>query len=120
LITPAVSLSVSPTSIGKGGTATFTVSASTPVSNTITVNFQMSGNAVDGSNYALSASQFTIQPGASSATVTLNVMSIGKKSKTATMTLQTGSGYTLFSPTSGSVSMSGSTTKTRNKRHGNF
>jgi len=102
-----VNLSVSPTNVGIGGTATFTVSASTPASNAITVNFQMSGSAIDNSNYTLSANQFTIQPGAISATVTLNVMSVGKKSKTATMTLQAGSGYTLSSPTSESVSMSG-------------
>jgi hypothetical protein len=77
----------------------------------------MSGNAINGSNYALSANQFTIQPGATSATVTLNVMSVGKKKKTATMTLQTGSSYTLSSPTSESVSMSGGSTKTRSRRH---
>jgi hypothetical protein len=65
----------------------------------------MAGNAIDNSNYTLSANQFMIQPGATSATVTLNVMSVGKKKKTATMTLQTGSGYTLSSPTSESVSI---------------
>jgi hypothetical protein len=63
----------------------------------------MGGNAVNGSTYSLDASEFTIQPGTSSATVTLDVRTIGKKAKTATMTLNSGSGYTLSFPSNGSV-----------------
>lgn len=102
---PTVTLSVSPTSVRSGGSATFTVSASAPASNAINVTFRMGGNAVSGSNYSLDAGQFTIQPGTTSATVTLNVLTVGKKAKTATMTLLAGSGYTLSFPTNGSVSM---------------
>jgi len=103
--TVAVRLSVSPTSVRSGGTATFTVSASTPASSTVTVNYRMSGTAIEDSNYSLSASQFTIPSGSSSATVTLNVLSATKRAKAATMSLQPGSGYTLSFPTSASVSI---------------
>ena len=102
---PTVRLSVSPTSVRTGGASTFTVTTSSPVSNVTTVNFRMGGNAVNGSTYSLDANQFTIQPGTSSATVTLDVGTIGKKAKTATMTLNSGSGYTLSFPSNGSVSI---------------
>ena len=103
----AVSLSVSPTTVRSGGSADFTVSTSTPASTAITVNYRMSGNAALGSNYSLSGTpgQFTIEAGASSATVTLDVLTIGRKSKTATMSLQFGSDYTLSGSTSASVSI---------------
>ena len=100
---PAVSLSVSPTTVRSGGSATFTVTASTPAPSTITVSYRMSGNAVQGSNYSLSTSQFTIPAGSNSASVTLDVLSAARKGKTATMNLQPGSGYTLSSPTTASV-----------------
>jgi len=69
------------------------------------VNYSMSGNAVLGSNYSLSADQFTIPAGSTSATITLDVLSAGKKSKTATMRLLAGSGYTLSTPAYASVSI---------------
>ena len=67
----------------------------------------MSGNATLGTNYSLSGTpgQFTIPAGASSATVTLTVTKIGVTGKTATMTLNSGAGYILSSPTSASVFM---------------
>lgn len=67
----------------------------------------MAGNAFQGSNYWLSGTpgQVTIQAGNSSATVTLTELSVGKRSKTATMMLTSGSGYTVSSPTSATVSL---------------
>jgi len=104
----SVSLSVAPSSIRRGGTATFTVSTSQPASNTVTVSYRMSGTAVFGSNYSLSGTpgQFTIQPGSSSATVTLTEFSVGKRGKTATMSLNRGSDYNLSFPTSATVFLS--------------
>jgi hypothetical protein len=103
----SVSLSVAPTSIRTHGTAVFTVTASTPATSSITVNYSISGNAVLGTNYSLSGTpgQVTIQAGASSADVTLTESSIGRRGKTATMTLQSGTGYTLSGSTTGSVFM---------------
>jgi hypothetical protein len=104
---PAVTLSAAPTSIRSGGKSVFTVSVSAPVSNTITVNYSMSGNATLGINYSLSGTpgKVTIQAGASSANVTLTVLSIGYTGKTATMNLTSGTGYTLSGTTTASVFM---------------
>jgi len=97
--TPAVkvNLSVSPTQINEGQTATYTVTASSTVSQSITVGYAMSGNATNGTDYRLSgtANQVTIPAGQSTATVTLKSKADGvtEGTETATMTLQPGSGY---------------------------
>ena len=67
----------------------------------------MSGSAILGKNYSLSGTlgQFTIPSGASSATVTLTQTIVGSLGKTATMTLQSGAGYSLSTPTNASVFM---------------
>ncbi len=104
----SVSLSVTPSSIRTGDIATFTISLSSAASTTVTVSYAMGGTATMGSNYSLSGTpgQVTIQPGASSATVTLTEQTVGKRGKTATMTLQAGSGYSLSSAKSASVALS--------------
>jgi Matrixin len=103
----AVTLSAAPTGIRSGGTSAFTVSASAPASTAITVNYRMSGNAVLGTNYSLSGTpgHVTIQAGASSASVTLTVLSVGRTGRTATMNLSSGTGYTLSGTTTASVFM---------------
>jgi predicted Zn-dependent protease len=104
---PAVTVSAAPTSIQSGQTSTFTISTSVPVVGATTVRFTMGGNAILGANYSLSGNpgQVTIPNGASSATVTLSVRSVGYTGKTATMILTSGSGYTVSSPSSASVFM---------------
>jgi hypothetical protein len=103
----SVALSVSPTSIRSGGAAVFTVGTSTSATGTIVVKYSMSGSAIMGKNYSLSGTpgQFTIPSGASSATVTLTQLTVGSLGKTATMTLQSGAGYSLSASTRASVSM---------------
>lgn len=105
--TVSVSLVVAPRTVRTGGTATFTISASTPASGPVTVSYRMSGNAIQGTTYSLDGTpgQVTIQSGASSATVTLTNLGVGRRGKTATMTLNPGSGYNLSPPTSASVSL---------------
>ena len=95
--TPTVTLSVEPGSIMEGQSATFTATASSPVSQDIQVNFNMSGKATQGSDYTMSANQITIHAGSASGTVTLTAIADGvkEKSEKATMTLQPGSGYQL-------------------------
>jgi hypothetical protein len=92
-----VNLSISPTQINEGQTATYTVTASSTVSQSITVGYAMSGSATNGTDYKLSgaANQVTIPAGQSSATVTLKSKADGmtEGTETATMTLQPGSGY---------------------------
>jgi len=97
--TPAVkvNLSVNPTSINEGQGATYTVTASSTVSQSITVGYAMSGTATNGTDYKLSgtANQVTIAAGQSSATVTLKSKAdhVTEGTETAIMTLQPGSGY---------------------------
>jgi hypothetical protein len=98
--TPArvkVNLSVTPTQINEGQTATYTVTASSTVSQSTTVNYAMSGTATNGTDYKLSgtANQVTIPVGQSSAAVTLKSKADGvtEGTETAIMTLQPGSGY---------------------------
>ena len=101
----SVTLSAAPTSVRSHGTAVFTVTASTAATSPVTVNYLMSGNAILGSNYSLSGTpgQITIPAGATSGSETLTVLSAAKRSRSATMNLQLGSGYTLSGTTSASV-----------------
>jgi large repetitive protein len=89
---------VSPASVSKGGTATFTISASASAAETMDVSYSMSGTAVIGSDYALAGqgNKITIPSGQSSGSVTLNVITGKTKGKEkATMTLNAGHGYKL-------------------------
>jgi hypothetical protein len=67
----------------------------------------MSGTATQGSQYKLSGTSgtVTIPAGANSATVTLSVTSGPKNAKNATMTIKSGTGYTISSPNSATVSI---------------
>jgi len=67
----------------------------------------MSGSALYGSNYSLSGSygEVTIPAGANSATVTITELAAARRTKTATMTLNPGSGYILKRPTTATVSL---------------
>ena len=106
--TPNVWVTVSTGRIQVGDTATFTVSTSTPLTNTITVGYRMSGNAIQGSMYSLDGTPgtVTLQAGQTSATVTLTELSAARRAKTATMLLNAGTGYILSQPTSASVVLS--------------
>jgi hypothetical protein len=106
--TPAVSVSAAPTSIRTGDSATYTVTASTiDPNNPVTVNFVMSGSAIQGKHYSLSSSgNVTIPAGASSANITLNAIFMGNVPKTATLTLTWGSGYNLSSSKAATVTIS--------------
>ena len=105
--TPAVSVTVSPTTVHYNGSATFKITASVRPGSTVTVNYAMGGTAIRGNHYSLSGiyGKATIPAGANSATVTLTVIKSVQSSKIATMTLSSGSGYTLSSPTSASVTI---------------
>jgi hypothetical protein len=102
--TPKISVAVSPTQIHSGEDATFTVLASSATSQSTTVNYSMSGSAKLGSDYTLSGmtGQIEIPAAQSSGSVTLhaNVNSSGKKQKkkTASMILQSGTGYKVGTP----------------------
>jgi hypothetical protein len=103
----SLSLSAAPTIVRSGGSAVFTVTALSHPSSPVTVNYRLSGNAILGLNYSLSGApgQITIAAGANSGSVTLTVLNAGKRSKTATMNLQLGSGYTVSGSSTASVSI---------------
>jgi hypothetical protein len=104
-----VNVSASPKQIHEGATATYTVSASAVVSQSVTVSYAMSGTATLGNDYTLSgtAGQVTIAAGQSSASVVLQALSdnVKEKKETATMTLQPGTGYKLGKPKQVAVSI---------------
>jgi hypothetical protein len=94
-----VNVSVNPTEISEGEIATYTVTASSTVTTSITVGYAMSGTATNGTDYTLSgtANQVTIPAGQSSAAVTLTSFldQVTEGTETAIMTLQRGRGYKL-------------------------
>ena len=107
--TPTISVSASPTQVVEGNSATYTISASPKAWQSITIRYSMSGNATLGSDYTLSGTtgQMTIPAGQSSATVTLSAVkdSLKEKKETATMTLQSGTGYKLSRTNKATVSI---------------
>ena len=93
-----ITLSVSPGSVGKGGTATFIASASSPAAQPIVVNYVMGGTARNGMDYQINGSpnQIMIPAGQTSATATLIVITTKTRgSEKARMTLQPSTGYNL-------------------------
>jgi hypothetical protein len=101
---PAISIAVTPATIKEGNNATFTFTAS-PVSHAaITVNFQMSGQATNGSDYTLTATNVPMGTNQATATVTLkSKVNPPDGTETAIMTVKSGTGYTVGSPSSATV-----------------
>ena len=104
-----VTVSAAPTQMREGHTAVYTVTASTPSPQSITVNYAMSGSATPGSDYRLSntSGQVTILAGHSVGKVTITSKrdATTEGTETAIMTLQPGSGYTLGNPRQATVSI---------------
>jgi len=106
-----VSVTVSPSLIHQGEDATFTVSASTTGSQTVTVRYSTSGSAKLGSDYTLSGTpgKIDIAAGQSSATVTLhaniNASSKKQKKKSASIILQSDTGYKVGKPKKATVTI---------------
>ena len=92
-----MTVSVSPSQVIEDSDATFTVSSSIVLSQTITVSYSMRGAALKGTDYTLSGtpSQITIPSGQSSATVVLHTIAdhVKETNETATMALSSGAGY---------------------------
>ena len=90
-----------------GDTGTFTYTRTGDVTNALTVAIGISGSATSGSDYQALAGSVTIPAGSATANVTLvpiddkNVDS----SKTVVVTLQAGSGYSVGSPASATISI---------------
>jgi hypothetical protein len=91
-----VTVSANPSAISEGGASTFTLTAAQPSTVDRTIRYSMTGRAINGTQYVLSANgQVTLPAGSTSVTVTLTSIpnSIRKGKKTAKMILLPGAGY---------------------------
>ena len=105
---PVMTVSVSPTIVRSGQTATFTFRASVPPSSPLTVRYAMSGTAIQGNQYTLNGSpgSVTLSAGTNSATVTLTVKTALRLTTSAIMTLSAGTDYSISTPSSATVYIS--------------
>lgn len=99
---PTVSVAAASARISQAGVSTYTVSASrVSLTSALTVYYAMGGTAIAGKNYTLSglSGKMIIPAGANSASVTLTALqtSLTSGTKTASMTLRSGTGYNLSS-----------------------
>ena len=98
-VTPTMRISVTPSQIVEGANTTFIVSASVPVSRSLTVSYSMGGTAKRGLDYTLGgiAGQVTIPAGQTSATILLHSIAdhLREKKETAAVVLSSGAGYKL-------------------------
>jgi hypothetical protein len=83
-----------------GGFTVFTVTLpGGPLSAPLTVSYAMSGTAVQGLDYSLSAPVFTIPAGKTSASITIIALRNPSPQRTATMTIVNGPAYFAVPPT---------------------
>jgi serine protease AprX len=103
-----VGVSASPTQVTEGGSAIYTVRSTTIVTQSVTVNYAMSGTASLGPDYTLNAAgQVMIPAGQSSGKAKLRSRTDASTegTETAIMTLQAGSGYTIGNKNQATVSI---------------
>jgi len=98
--TPILHLSAAPAIVNEGGDATFTITASSAnPTQPVTVQYVMSGGALNGTDYVLSGTpgQVDIPAGATSATVTLHAVAdaVVERNEKAIMTLARSTAYKL-------------------------
>jgi hypothetical protein len=93
--------------VAEGNDGTFTVFVSPASHPTITVHYSMSGTAMQGTDYTLSGTpgQITIPANQPTGSVTLHAIAdhVTEGSETATMTLTSGSGYTVSPANSATI-----------------
>jgi len=89
---PVATLSVTPTQVNEGGSASYKITLSKAASTALTVTYNTNGTAVRGTHYTLSGTKFTIAAGATTGTLTLSALNTGLNSgsETVTVTLKTG------------------------------
>ena len=106
---PAITVSAGDASASEAGpdTGSYTFNRTGPTTAALTVNFALSGTAIDGSDYTSLGTSVTFPIGASSALVTLTPIDDAsfEGSETATLTLQAGAGYTVASPSAATVTI---------------
>lgn len=108
--TPIVTLSATdPLANEAGDTGTFTFSRSGGVDSSLTVNFTRSGTATSGSDYTAITTPGTTTFDIGEASKTITVLPLqntaNEANETVILTLSSGSGYTLGSPSSATVTI---------------
>ncbi|WP_435183624.1 pre-peptidase C-terminal domain-containing protein [Cylindrospermopsis raciborskii G7] len=99
VITPTITLTVNPTSVAEKGLTNlvYTFTRTGVTSNTLPVNYTIGGTATNGSDYNTIGTTVTFAAGSSTATVTVDPRpdTIGERDETVTLTVTSGSGYTV-------------------------
>ncbi|PNK18260.1 hypothetical protein CEP07_09445 [Cylindrospermopsis raciborskii S01] len=99
VITPTITLTVNPTSVAEKGLTNlvYTFTRTGPTTNTLAVNYTIGGTATNGSDYNNIGTSVTFAAGSSTATVTVDPRpdTIGERDETVTLTVTSGSGYTV-------------------------
>ena len=108
--TPLVSIfATDPTANEAGDTGTFTISRTGPTTGALVVNFTRSGTATSGTDYTAIASPgtVTIPIGQASADIAVSPLqnTTPEIAETVILTLTTGAGYTLGTPTAATVTI---------------
>jgi hypothetical protein len=108
---PSISISASPTGItDQGEDTTFTLTASSPATRRVAIQFVLTGTALPGTAYALVGNfhhgRIVLNPGQSSTTVLLHTFDVdGPAFQTARITLLGGEKYHVGRPNSAGVTI---------------
>ncbi|MEW6303487.1 MAG: Calx-beta domain-containing protein [Verrucomicrobiota bacterium] len=107
--TPTITVVASDAAAAEAGanTGTFTVSRSGSTTASLTVNYTLSGTASNGSDYQSLGTSVTIPAGASSANVTVTPINdtAVEGNETVVLTLASGTGYNIGSPSGATVNI---------------
>ena len=107
--TQTVTVTASDASATEAGltTGTFTIYRSGDTSSALTVNYTVSGTATSGSDYSALGTSVSFAAGASTATKTVTPIqdTLVEGNETVILTLASGTGYTVSSPSSATVTL---------------
>ncbi len=104
-VTPTVSIAATDPAAVEGSTGTFTVTRADSTRGDITVNYSVSGSASGGSDYTALSGSVVIPDGRASATITVTAIEdqTAEPNESVTLTLGSGSGYTVGTPSVATV-----------------
>lgn len=106
---PVATVAVNPASVAEGSALTYTVTLSSAATADTTVNFTTSGTATSGTDYTAPAGSVVITKGSTTGTITVNTLNDAlttEGTETVTVSLASGTGYSL----GGTSSVTGSIT----------
>ncbi|MBI5774146.1 MAG: immunoglobulin domain-containing protein, partial [Verrucomicrobia bacterium] len=112
---PLVTLAATSTNASESGvTGAWTLTRTGDISTNLTVNYVITGTAVNGTDYATLATNFTFDLNAATGTVTLTPLAdaLIEGTEAATLTLTNGAGYLVTTPRVGTVFITDTNTPT--------